>query len=1051
MFDHIIQISLRQRLFVLAVSLMLLVYGGWLVTRMPVDVFPDLNRPTVTIMTEAPGLAPEEVEALVTVRLENAVNGIPGVNRVRTTSGVGLSIVYVEFEWGGEIYRNRQMVAEKLATVAESLPRNVVPAMGPVSSIMGEIMLIGLSGRDTAISPMDLRSLADWTLRPQLMSIPGVAQVIPIGGEVKQYQVLVSPARLQAAGVGFEEVEKALDGFAKNTTGGFLDQRGQEFLIRNIGQTTDPDDLKRTVVAQRKDTVITLEQVADVRIGAGVKRGDAGIDGQAAVILAVQKQPGANTVTLTGQIESLLAELQHTLPSGVQADRILFKQADFIARAVANVTEALRDGSLLVMIVLFLFLMNLSTTLISLTAIPLSLMVTAIVFHAFGLSINTMTLGGLAVAIGELVDDAVVDVENIFRRLRENAALPQPRPVIDVVRSASSEVRNAIVYATLIVVLVFIPLFALGGIEGRLFTPLGVAYIVSILGSLLVSLTLTPVLCFHLLPRIKAMRHGDSWLVRRLKAGDRRLLAWSFAHPRPVIGLTLALVVMAAATVPWLGRAFLPAFNEGTVTVTLILPPGSALSESIRLGTLAELQLKGVPEVLSTGRRTGRAELDEHAEGVHFTEIDVDLKPSARRREAILADLRRALLVIPGAAINVGQPISHRLDHLLSGVRAEIAIKIFGDDLEMLRAKAEEVRQRIAAVPGLADLQIEKQVLIPQVRIRFDRGEALKYGLSLNQLSDTLQAALQGKVVSRILDSERSHDVVVRLAEEWRTESAEFGAILIDTPKGKIPLQLVAQVEETKGPNLINRDNMRRRIVVLANTQGRDVGAVVADVQQRLGTLTLPAGYHLSYEGQFRSQQEATRKIALLAMFSLAAIFLVLFSHFRSIALSLVIMANIPMAMVGSVAALWLSGQPLSVASLVGFITLTGIAARNGILKISHYLHLVGREGEPFGREMIVRGSLERLTPVLMTALVTALALVPLMLDADAAGKEILHPVAVVIFGGVVSSTLLDTLVTPVVVLLIGEKAMMHSLRAHDKEGAALGTNNSRKENKSDV
>ncbi|MBF0127258.1 MAG: efflux RND transporter permease subunit, partial [Magnetococcales bacterium] len=947
MFDRIILFSLNQRLFVVIASLLLLSYGGWLVSRLPVDVFPDLNRPTVTIMTEAPGLAPEEVESLVTMRLENAMNGIPGVNRVRTTSGVGLSIVYVEFEWGGDIYRNRQMVAEKLSTVAESLPREVIPSMGPVSSIMGEIMLVGLSREDDSISPMALRTLADWTLRPQLMSLPGVAQVTPIGGEVKQYQVLVSPTRLQAAGVTFEEIEKALDGFARNTTGGFLDQRGQEFLIRNIGQTTDPDDLKRTVVARHREAVVTLEQVAEVRVGAGVKRGDASIDGQAAVILAVQKQPGADTVSLTRHIEQTLAALQRTLPAGVRADRILFKQADFIERAIANVEEALRDGSLLVIAVLFLFLMNLSTTFISLTAIPLSLVVTALVFHWFGLSINTMTLGGLAVAIGELVDDAVVDVENVFRRLRENAVAPHPRPVIQVVRAASSEVRNTIVYATLIVVLVFIPLFALSGIEGRLFSPLGVAYIVSILASLLVSLTLTPVLCFYLLPRARAMDHGDSWLVRRLKAGDRRLLHWSFDHPRPVIGLALMLVLLAGVSVPWLGRTFLPAFNEGTVTVSLIMPPGTALSESNRLGTLAENQIKSVPEALSTGRRTGRAELDEHAEGVHFSEIDVDLAPSERGREVILGELRRALAVIPGAAINVGQPISHRLDHLLSGVRAEIAIKIFGDDLETLRAKAEEVRQRITTVPGLADLQIEKQVLIPQVRIHIDRGEALKYGLSLNQLSETLQAALQGKVVSQILDGQRTHDVVVRLAEEWRAESGDFGDILIDTPKGKIPLKLVAQVEETTGPNLINRDNMRRRIVVLANTQGRDVGAVVAEVQQRLAAMPLPAGYHLSFEGQFRSQQEATRLISLLAMISLAGVFLVLYSHFRSVVLSLVIMANIPMALVGSVAALWLSGQPLSVASLVGFITLTGISARNGILKISHYLHLVGQEGEP--------------------------------------------------------------------------------------------------------
>ena len=1036
MFDRIIWFSLQQRLFVVIASLLLLIYGGWVVSRLPVDVFPDLNRPTVTLMTEAPGLAPEEVESLVTVRLENAMNGIPGVNRVRTSSGVGLSVVYVEFEWGGDIYRNRQMVAEKLVTVAEGLPRNTLPSMGPVSSIMGEIMLVGLSRQDETVSPMALRTLADWTLRPQLMGIPGVAQVIPIGGEVKQYQVLVSPTQLQTIGVGFEEIEKALDGFAKNSTGGFLDQRGQEFLIRNMGQTTNLDDLKRTVVANRKEAVITLEQVAEVRVGAGVKRGDASIDGQAAVILAVQKQPGANTVSLTRRIEQVLAELQRTLPAGVRADRILFKQADFIERAIANVEEALRDGSILVAVLLFLFLMNLSTTFISLTAIPLSLVITALVFHWFGLSINTMTLGGLAVAIGELVDDAVVDVENIFRRLRENAALSQPRSVLQVVRAASNEVRNSIVYATLVVVLVFIPLFALSGIEGRLFTPLGVAYIVSILASLLVSMTLTPVLCYYLLPRTGVMVHGDSWLVRSLKAGDRRLLHWSFDHPRLVIGMALLLVMLAGASTPWLGRTFLPAFNEGTVTISLILPPGTALSESNRIGTLAEQQIRRVPEVISTGRRTGRAELDEHAEGVNFSEIDVDLKPSERRREAILGDLRRVLAIIPGAAINVGQPISHRLDHLLSGVRAEIAIKIFGEDLDILRAKAEEVRTHIHSVPGLADLQIEKQVLIPQVRIHLDRGEALKYGLSLNQLSETLQAALQGKVVSQILDGQRTFDVVVRLAEEWRTESGDFGEILIDTPRGKIPLKLVAQVEETVGPNLINRDNMRRRIVVLANTQGRDVGAVVTDIQQRLSVMTLPAGYHLSYEGQFRSQQEATRLISLLATLSLAGIFLVLYSHFRSTVLALVIMANIPMALVGSVAALWLAGQSLSVASLVGFITLTGISARNGILKISHYLHLIAREGEPFGREMIVRGSLERLTPVLMTALVAALALIPLMLDADAAGKEILHPVAVVIFGGLISSTLLDTLVTPVVVLLVGQRAMEKSLHAQGEEEA---------------
>ncbi|MBF0308504.1 MAG: efflux RND transporter permease subunit [Magnetococcales bacterium] len=1022
MFEAIIRFALRHRLFIVAISLILLAYGGWVAIGLPVDIFPDLNRPTVTIMTEAPGLAPEEVESLVTLGIEAAMNGMPGVTRLRSNSGVGLSIVFVEFAWGTEIYRNRQLVAEKLASVAESLPRDVVPVMGPVSSIMGEIMLIGLRSEAGVSSPMTVRTLADWTLRPQLMSIAGVAQVIPIGGEVKQYQVLVDPARMSALGISFEDLEKALSGFAKNSTGGFFSQRGREFLIRNLGQTTDPEDLKQTVVAASPERVVTLGQVADVRFGPGVKRGDAGIDGQAAVILAVQKQPGADTVALTRRIEAALSGMQRTLPADIRIDPILFKQADFIERAIANVVEALRDGALLVAVVLFLFLMNVQTTFISLTAIPLSLVMTFLIFHWAGLSINTMTLGGLAVAMGELVDDAVVGVENVFRRLRENAVRAAPRPVAEVIWRASGEVRNAIVQATIIVVLVFLPLFALSGIEGRLFSPLGVAYIVSILASLVVSLTVTPVLCLYLLPRAKAMAHGDSWLVARLKAMDRRLLFWSFGHSRTVIGFSLLLVAGALLSVPWLGRAFLPPFNEGTVTVSLAMTPGTSLEESNRVGTLAERLLRQTPEVLSTGRRTGRAELDEHAEGVHFSEIDVDLKASSRNRETILAELRRHLAVIPGVSISVGQPISHRLDHLLSGVRAEIAVKIFGEDLSLLRAKAEEVRERMAAVAGVTDLQVEKQVLIPQLQIRLDRWEAIKYGLSLNQLTETLQAALNGKVVSQVMEGQRSRDVVLRLAEEWRAETGDFRKILIDTPTGKIPLELVAEVVETTGPNLINRDNMQRRIVVLANTQGRDMAAVVNDIRDSVEGVVLPAGYHIVYEGQFQSQQEATRLIAFLSILSISGIFVVLYSYFRSTVLSLVIMANIPMALVGSVAALWLSGAPLSVASLVGFITLTGIAARNGILKVSHYLHLAMAEQERFGPELVVRGSLERLTPVLMTALVAALALIPLILDAEAAGKEILHPVAVVIFGGLISSTVLDTLVTPVVFLLVGRE-----------------------------
>lgn len=1030
MFDRIIAFSLTHRLFVLAFALILVIYGGWTMSRLPVDVFPDLNRPTVTIMTEASGLAPEEVETLVTRPVETAMNGAPGVSRVRSTSGIGLSIVFVEFDWGTEIYRNRQLVSERLSTVKDQLPVGISPVMGPVSSIMGEVMLIGMRSETGATSPMDVRSLADWLIRPRLLSIPGIAQIIPIGGEVKQYQVMVSPSRLSAFGLSYNDLSVALAGFARNSTGGFLEQRTSEFLIRNLGQTVQLDDLRNTVVAWRNNAPITVDQVAEVRFGAGIKRGDASVNAAPAVILAVQKQPGANTVSLTREVEKALAELKRALPPDVRVDHILFKQADFIERAVENVEAALRDGAILVTIVLFAFLMNMRTTFISLTAIPLSIVATALVFHWMGLSINTMTLGGLAVAIGELVDDAVVDVENILRRLRENVLLAEPRPVAEVIRSASSEVRNSIVYATIIVVLVFIPLFALSGIEGRLFTPLGIAYVVSILASLLVSLTVTPALSSYLLPRAKAIAHGDSWLVKRLKAVDTKLLRWSFANPRKVILSALVLVVVTAASVPFLGRAFLPSFNEGTVTVNIVLPPGTSLSESNRIGTIAERLMLAVPEVISTGRRTGRAELDEHAEGVHYTEIDVDLKASKRSRETILADLRAQMARIPGISVNIGQPISHRLDHLLSGVRAEIAVKIFGDDLDTLRSLAEQARGRMAGVAGMTDLQVEKQVLIPQLQLRLDRAEAKKYGLTLDQLTETLEAALNGKTVSQVRDGQRTFNVVLRLAEDWRAHSADFRQILVDTPAGKVPLSLLAEVVETKGPNVINRDNMQRRIVVLANTHGRDMAAIIADVQSELGSMTLPQGYYVTYEGQFKSQQEASRLIALLALVSLAGVFVVLYSHFKSVKLALVIMGNIPMALVGSVAAIWLTDQTLSVASLVGFITLTGIAARNGIMKVSHYLHLACHEGENFGPAMVLRGSLERLTPVLMTALVAALALIPLVLGGGDPGKEILHPVAVVIFGGLISSTILDTIVTPVIFLLIArtsvERAVDH-------------------------
>ena len=1024
MFSKIVVFSLKYRWFVLFLYFSIILYGSVLIPKIPIDVFPDLNRPTVTIFTEASGLAPEEVEQLVSFPIETAINGLPGVTRVRSTSGIGLSIIYVEFAWDTEIYRNRQVVSERLGATLSQLPKGITPNLGPVTSIMGEILLIGLNSIKGETSPMELRSIADWTMRPQLLSIPGVAQVIPIGGEVKQYQIQPISHRLWNYHISLEQILKSVQGFGQNTTGGYLNGFHKESLIRYLGNTTQLDDLKKVPIQYLDGKSLPLNILAEATIGAAVKRGDASVDGKPAVILSVQKQPGVNTLTLTAEVEKTLSEIQRRLPTDVKADRILFKQGTFIENSINNVKEALYEGTIFIVIVLFLFLMNFRTTFISLTAIPISILITAIVFRWLGLSINTMTLGGLAIAIGELVDDAVVDVENVFRRLKENHLMAKPLPVLEVVRKASVEVRGSIVYATGTVILVFLPLFALSGIEGRLFTPLGIAYVISILASLGVSITLTPVLCTYLLPSLKVMAHGDSWLVQALKKFYTKLLHWSFQHPKSLILPASVLMLIALLSVPFLNKSFLPTFNEGSVTIDLRLKPGTSLTESNRVGTLAEKLLLEVPEVKSVGRRSGRAELDEHAEGVHASEIDVDLIASKRSRQTILDDIRTHLSTIPDAIVNIGQPISHRLDHLLSGVRAELVIKFFGDNLKTLQEQAETIRSAIKDIPGLTDLQIEQQTLIPQLQIRPNRDAALKYGVNIDQLGETIEILLSGKVINQLLEGARRYDLVVRLAEEDRNNPEKIGNILIDTPSGKIPLRNVVNIVETTGPNQINRDNTQRRIVVMANTKGRALGSVAQDVQEKLSELVLPEGSFLRFEGQFESQQAATRLIALLSILALLGIFILLYSYFNSAILTLIIMANVPMALIGSVAAIWLTNQTLSVASLVGFITLTGIATRNGILKISHYLHSLKHEKESFGIPMIVRGSLERLTPVLMTALVAAFALVPLMIGGGQPGKEILHPVAVVIFGGLISSTLLDTLITPVIFWLAGKKTL---------------------------
>ena len=1032
MFNFIVRFSLNNRLFVLAFALLLIAAGAFTASRTPVDVFPDLNKPLVTVLTEAGGMAPEEVEQLVSFPVETALNGMPGVTRVRSVSGVGLSIVYAEFDWGSDVYRNRQLVSERLAAVREQLPATISPVMGPVSSIMGEVMLIALPIDAAQADPMQARDYADFVLRPRLLSIAGVSQVIAIGGEVRQLRVEPDTARLAQFGVTLGQVRTALTGFAANTSGGFIDLNSREYLIRNLGRTIRLEDARGLAVAFRNGTPVLLEQVATVRYAAAFKRGDAGMNGKPAVILSVQKQPAADTVKLTQQIELALTEMAQSLPSGLAKPEVLFRQANFIEASVGNVTEALRDGAMLVAIILFLFLLNARTTAISLIAIPMSLAVTAVAFHLLGQSINVMTLGGLAIAIGELVDDAVVDIENILRRLKQREGQDNPAPVLEVIWRASVEVRSGIVYATAIVVLVFVPLFALPGIEGRLFAPLGIAYIVSILASMLVSMTITPVLAYYLLPQMKQLAHGDTRLVKRLKDWDARILTWSFPRTRVILAAAAIAVIAAATSVPFFPRAFLPPFNEGSLVMGMALNPGTSLEEANRIGLMAETLVKQVPEVIKVGRRTGRAELDEHAEGVHSAEIDIDLKPSSRDRETVTADIRAQMSTLP-ATVAIGQPISHRLDHLLSGVRAQIALKIYGDDIDTLRGLAESLRSRLATVPGLVDLAVERQVLIPQVKIHIDYRKAAQHGLAPGAILSQLETLSEGERIAQVIDGARRFDLVVKLPDASRTPQ-DLARIMLASPAGQIPLSSIATIEEGDGPNQIGRENGRRRIIVYANTDGSDMSSIIADVRGAIASTALPGGYFVSIEGQFQAQEQAMRLIAGLSLASLAMIFLVLYSRYKSGVLALIIMGNIPFALIGSVAAMWLAGVSLSVASMVGFITLAGITTRNGILKVSHYINLCKFEGEIFGTAMIVRGSLERLTPVLMTALVAAFALVPLLLAADAPGKEILHPVAVVIFGGLVSSTLLDTLLTPLLFWLTGRKPLEALVTGQEKE-----------------
>ena len=1020
MFRTIVNFSLNNRLLVLAVAIVVIAYGLVSLQKLPVDVFPDLNKPTVTINIEAGGLAPEEVEQLVVFPIETAMNGIPGVTRVRSISGIGLGLIFVEFDWGSNIYLNRQLVTERLNGVEQQIPEFVEPVIGPISSIMGEILLVAMTSE--AMSPMELRELADWTVRPKLLALPGVAQVIPIGGEVRQYRVTPNLEQMRNLGVSIEEIATSIEVFSRNAGGGFIDQNDREYLVRNIGRTTSISDLRELTVAIRDARNIRLDQVASIGFGARTKRGEAGFQGKPAVIVSVQKQPEIDTLVLTEKVELALAELQRTMKGDVKVDQLLFRQANFIENSIENLKTVLIEAAVVVAIILFAFLLNFRTTAISLLAIPISILVTILVFQFFGFTINTMTLGGLAIATGELVDDAVVDVENIQRRLKQNRQNGNQIPILKVIADASQEVRSGIVYATTIIVLVFVPLFALSGIEGRLFAPLGVAYIISIVASLLTAVTVTPVLASYLLPKMKNLEQRESFVVRFLKWVNKGVLTIAFRWSLVPIVASFFAVIVAVFSMTTLPKSFLPPFNEGSLTVGFLLQPGVSLEQSNSLGQLAEKRIMQVPEVLQVGRRTGRAELDEHAEGVHSSEIDVDLKPSDRSRDKVIEDIRSKLVGLP-VSTNVGQPISHRLDHLLSGIRAEIALKLFGDDLDTLRSLAEQLRVRISDVKGIVDLQVERQVQIPQIQVVTNYERARNYGISPSHSAQSLGQITEGRVLGEIIDGPRRFDLVLRSGDADRTKDG-LSNLLIQTKQGTVPVSLIADVAETEGPNQVLRENGQRRIAVFGNTDGSDIATVVTDIRSSIESFELPPGYTVALEGTFKAREEATRLIALLAMISLSLIFIVLYTRYKSVALSLIIIGNVPLALIGSVAALHLSGQPLSLATMIGFITLAGIITRNGILKISHYINLVLHEGESFGTKMVLRGSQERLVPVLMTALSAGIALIPLVLGAGEPGKEILHPVAVVILGGLLSATLIDAVLTPILFLYFGKNSI---------------------------
>ncbi|MDE0799103.1 MAG: efflux RND transporter permease subunit [Rhodospirillaceae bacterium] len=1028
MLDSLISLSIRHRLLVVAVTALSFVYGGLAMQGLPIDVLPDLNRPTVTIFTESEGLSPEEVETLVTRPIEASVYGASGVTRVRSASSIGLSIVWVEFDWSMDIYVARQIVSEKLSQAREAIYGRVNPVLGPITSIMGNIMAIGVTGGDS-VDPMTLRTLAEWDIRQRLLAIPGIAQITVVGGSLRQFQVLIDPQRLVFHRVPLPAVLDALNKTNLNATGGFLLTDYTEGLIRVLGRAQTVDEIASTAIPLpgNPERRLTINQIATVKLGGPMApRGDASINAEPGVILSIQKQPDADTVSVVNAIKAELAAIQLTMPDGVELHDDIFSQSKFIETAVSNVEEALRDGSILVAVVLFLFLLNLRTTFITLTAIPLSLVLTLAVFQALGLSINTMTLGGIAIAIGQLVDDAIVGVENAYRRLRQNRLKGEPKDPIDVVRDATREVRDPIIFATFIVILVFLPLFALSGVEGRIFTPLGIAYVISIAASLIVFLTATPALCAFLLPRMKQMEdEKEGPVVRGIKWVQAGILSVLFPIRYLVFGVFAGLFCLGVWLTAEFGQAFLPEFNEGALNVSAVMAPGTALAESNRIATTVERLVLEVPEVIKVGRRSGRAENDEHAESINVSELEFFLQPSERARADVIDDVRDRIEKIPGVLTNIGQPLSHRIDHALSGVRAQIAIKIFGDDMAELRRLARLVEGEVEGIDGIVDLSVEQQVLTSQLHIRVDREKILNRGLTVADVAEYTELALNGRVMGQIIDGIRTYDLIARFDDETRESPETIRRLPIETAEGGyVSLEFLASIDQALGANVINRENSQRRIIVQANVSGRDLVSVVQDIQRRIESdIEFPPGYFVVYGGEYQSQMAALNAIVLLAGLAFLGMFLVLYVHLGSINFSIQVMLSVPLAFMGAVIGVWATGGVLSIATVIGFITLTGIAARNGILMINHYLYLMREEGEAFSTAMITRGTQERIIPVLMTALTAILALVPILLTPDEPGREILYPVAVVIFSGLISSTLLDLTLRPLIFWTFGRSA----------------------------